>query len=94
MSDRSKKITELTALTSAANNDLLIIEDVSANTTNSITILNLTKTVIANTLVITGNNTPANSTITATKGTLFYDTDYLYIAVANNTLKRVALSSF
>lgn len=94
MTDRAKKITELTALTSAANNDLLVIEDVSANTTKSIALSDLTKTVYANTLVVTGNNTPANSTITVTKGTLFYDSDYLYIAVANNTLKRVSLASF
>lgn len=94
MTDRAKKIAELTALTSAANNDLLIIEDVSANTTKKIVITDLTKVVVANTLVITGNSTPANSTATVTKGTLFYDTNYLYIAVANNTIKRVALDTF
>lgn len=94
MTDRAKKITELTLLTSAANNDLLIVQDVSANTTGAIALTDLTKVVVANTLVITGNSTPANSTPTVTRGTLFYDTNYLYIAVANNTLKRVTLSSF
>lgn len=94
MTDRAKKITELTQLTVAANNDLLIIEDVSANTTKSIAITDLTKVVVANTFILTGNSTPANSTVTVTKGTIFYDVDYIYVAVANNTLKRVSLSSF
>lgn len=94
MTDRAKKITELTALATAANNDLLIIEDVSANTTKSIAIADLTKVVIANTFVLTGDSTPANSTVTVTKGTIFYDSDYIYVAVANNTLKRVSVTSF
>lgn len=40
----SKKITELTELTSYATNDLLIIEDVSASTTKKITWANLIAT--------------------------------------------------
>lgn len=94
MTDRAKKITELDLLTVAANNDLVIIQDVSANTTKAIAITDLTNTVVANSVFITGNNTPANSTVTIAKGAIFYDTDYLYIAVANNTVKRVALDTF
>ena len=41
MSDRAKKITELTALAAPASGDLLIIEDVSANTTKKITVTDL-----------------------------------------------------
>lgn len=37
MADRAKKLTELTALTSLASGDLFIVEDVSANTTKSVT---------------------------------------------------------
>jgi uncharacterized protein YjiK len=94
MSDRAKKVSELTQLVVAANNDLLIIEDVSANTTKSITLTNLTKVVVANTLILTGNNTPTNSSVPVVKGTLFYDTNFLYIAVENNVLKRVSLEGF
>lgn len=94
MSDRAKKITELTALTSPANTDVLVIHDASANATKQITVLNLTDTIYANTLVVTGNSTPANSSVTVTKGTIFYDTSFLYIAVADNTLKRIPLSTF
>ena len=46
MSDRSKKITELSALSSIDGADLFIIEDVSANTTKKITVSTLRKTLI------------------------------------------------
>jgi hypothetical protein len=43
--------------------------------------------------------TPANSTVLAANtdvgaGTMFYDADFLYIATANNVIKRVALGDF
>lgn len=38
--------------------------------------------------------TPANSKITVTQGTMFFDANYLYIATANNNLKRITLNSF
>jgi hypothetical protein len=41
MSDRAKTIPELTALTAPVGGDLLIIEDVSANTTKKITVTDL-----------------------------------------------------
>lgn len=50
MSDRAKKITELTSIgtanTSIASGDLFIIEDVSANTTKSATLSTLRKAVV------------------------------------------------
>ena len=49
MSDRAKKITELTSIgtanTSIASGDLFIVEDVSANTTKSATLSTLRKAV-------------------------------------------------
>ena len=49
MSDRAKKITELTSIgtanTSIASGDLFIVEDVSANTTKSATLSNLRKAI-------------------------------------------------
>lgn len=43
--------------------------------------------------------TPANSTVLTANtdvgaGTMFYDADFLYIATANNVIKRVALGDF
>ena len=102
MADRAKKISELDSLAAVAGEDLLVIIDspssspvtkkVSVNTffniANSVT-------VSANTLVIRNFQSPANSTsMSVTQGTIFYDTNYMYIAVANNTLKRIALDSF
>ena len=45
-------------------------------------------------LIITSNSPPASNTATGTKGTINYDNDYLYICIATNTWKRVALSTF
>ena len=45
--------------------------------------------------VLVGNNyTPSNSTINVAQGTLWFDSTYLYVAIANNVLKRLTLSSF
>jgi len=94
MSDRAKKITELTALTAPVAVDLLVIVDDPTGTpvTKYVTVGNLLGNAAAN--VVIYNSTPANSTITVKKGTLMFDTSYLYVATANNTLKRIALSSF
>lgn len=49
----------------------------------------------SNGVVITTQLTPANSSVSSiTTGKIFYDDDYLYIKVANTTIKRVALDSF
>jgi hypothetical protein len=94
MSDRSKKVTELTALTTPAGEDLLlIIDDPSGTpTTKKVTLTNLFGNSSAN--VVIYNATPANSQITVKKGTLLFDSSYLYVATANNTLKRITLDSF
>lgn len=94
MSNRAKKITELTALSAPAGEDLMVIVDDPSGTptTKYVTVSNLLGNSTAN--VVVYNATPANSTITVKKGTLLFDSDYLYIATANNVLKRVGLSSF
>lgn len=108
MADRAKKISELTALTSTSGDDLLVIvDDPSGNAvTKKTTVTNFFGTVAANvnvsnayalsanTIILNSFRTPANSTITIQQGNFFFDSNYLYIAVANNALKRIALSSF
>ncbi len=50
MSDRAKKITELTSIgtanTSIASGDIFIVEDISANTTKSATLSTLRKAIV------------------------------------------------
>ena len=100
MADRTKKITDLPELTVAdGNNVILVIDniDTTANT-KQITLNNLFSNygddISANSFLIKYNSTPANSTVTVTQGSIFFDSNYLYVAVANNTLKRVSLSTF
>ena len=40
------------------------------------------------------SQTPASSSASGAKGEIAYDTDYIYVCVATNTWKRVALSTF
>lgn len=56
---------------------------------------------VVNTALIQANNvrlnslhTPSSSSANCVKGDVFFDTNYVYVATANNTLKRAALSSF
>ena len=95
MADKAKKISELTALTAPAGEDLLVIVDDptgTSNATKKVTVSNLLGNAAAN--IAIRNVTPANSTITVQQGTIFYDNTYIYVATSNNNLKRVSLSSF
>ena len=42
---------------------------------------------------IVGSNPPASITSAGVAGTITYDADYLYVAIANNSWKRVALTT-
>lgn len=94
MTDRAKKISELTALSAPAGEDLMVIVDDPSGTpvTKYVTVSNLLGNSSAN--VVVYHATPANSSITVKKGTIMIDNNYIYVATANNTLKRVSLTSF
>ena len=111
MATEVKKISELTATTSANSTDYFVLVTDTAGTpsTNRLNAGRLLTTGLkarfANTtisqLAITGDRvviendkTPSSNTQTMTKGSIFFDTNYLYVATANNTIKRVSLSSF
>jgi hypothetical protein len=46
------------------------------------------------TLVVGNTSTPISSTMNVVAGSLWFDSSYLYVATSNNTIMRVALSSF
>lgn len=108
MTDRSKKISELAALTAPAPEDLLVIVDSPAtdavtmkvtvgnlfgNNSSNVTIAN-TKYLSANNLIIRRKQTPNSGADPELQGSVFFDDNYLYVVTSNGTIKRVALSSF
>ena len=90
MANTDIKTSELTPASTLANTDLLVVvrSPNSSPTTNTVTLTTLRS-------VIHIANTPANSSaLTVLGGTILYDGSYLYIATANNTVKRASLSAF
>ena len=94
MADKALKISELTAITAPSGDDILVIVDDPSGTptTKKVTVANLLGNSSAN--VVIQNVTPANGTITVKKGTIMFDSSFIYIATANNVIKKVALSAF
>jgi len=90
MANTDIKTSALTPASTLANTDLLVVvrSPNSSPTTNTVTLTTLRS-------VMTIPYTPANSSaLTVLGGTLLYDSTYLYIATANNIVKRVSLSTF
>ena len=110
MANRTIRVSGLPTRTGlSGNNVVLAIDNTTSNTVSNTVQVSLTNlftnssvdfivkdghSLSANTLIIRRENTPANSTVTVAKGTFWYDANFLYIAVATDTIKRVALSSF
>lgn len=96
MAERAKSVTELPTLSAAASTDLLVIIDKSGTAnTKSITVGNfLTNSVSASVDLLKTTTAPANSTATGTRGGIRFDNDYLYVCIAANSWKRIALTEF
>lgn len=109
MTNRARSIPELPNLAAPSSDDLLVIVDdpaVTANTkkvtvaalfnnSNASITLSNTAVLTANTVIVKNKMTPANSlTTTITGGTIFFDDNYIYVAISNNVVKRASLSSF
>lgn len=96
-SNTGVSVPDLASVNGAANTDqVLIVSDAASNTPlvrliDTIDFFGNTSGVRIN---LGSSSTPANSTPTIKQGTIFFDSSYLYVATANNTLKRVALGSF
>lgn len=94
-----QKLSELAALTSVSNDDLLYI--VRSGVSKRITVSSVASTIKVPKLVAATNTSvsltlvatvPATSTSTGTTGHLAYDSDYLYLCVDTNTWVRTALT--
>lgn len=100
MATQAKRVTDLPALTGPVANDVLLaVDDPDGSpSTRSVTVGELfgnsSVVVRANTLVLRTKSTPANSTPVVEQGTIWFDADYVYVAVANNVVKRASLASF
>lgn len=71
-----------------ASNDLLLGTDSdSANATKNFTVKSLKNFIISSTV-------PATASDTGTTGMLAYDADFLYVCVATDTWKRVAIATW
>lgn len=97
----AKKVSELVALTNAASTDLLLVvhDPVSNAESRKITVANFFGNVSANaifngTLSLSNTAAPATSTSTGRRGELRYDSQYLYVCVANNTWTRTAITTW
>lgn len=90
----ARKISELAACTAPeANASLVIVGNTAGvNTSYRMTITTLFGNNEAN-IVAKYSQSPANN-ITVDEGTILYDGNYLYIATANNELKRIALETY
>lgn len=103
MTVSGKKISQYPSLTTPSANTRLVVSHngVTYNVTTPALLSNTGPITLSNTSSLSVNNfiirrgdTPANSTIASTEGQIWFDDNYLYVAVANNQLKRVALVSF
>jgi hypothetical protein len=98
MADNARPLPDLAVVDALADGDRLVavleggavrLSNVSSFASNSdVTIGTL---VLAN---ANSSSTPANSTIAVQQGKIWSDGTYIYVATANNTVKRAALSSF
>lgn len=96
MAGKERKTSQLPVANGLASSDRVVVLSSPGGVSNTytITVADLFGNSGAN-VVVRVVATPANSTATVVKqGTILYDSSYIYIATADNTLKRVLLSTF
>lgn len=85
----SKKVTELPAIASVANDDVVYVvhDPAGVPTSNKVTVRNLLKSVVE------VGAAPASATAAGVKGQMVANGSYLYICTAANTWVRTSTSA-
>lgn len=109
MASNARKISELTACTAATGGNQLVVVGNTSGTSNtySLTVSNLfgnsqanvivgdSYVLSTNNLIIRNTTTPANSEAGGiTNNSIWFDADYIYVALANGYIKRAPISVF
>lgn len=71
----------------------IVIANVTPTVTNNV-IEYFSNNLANNIFLAIRNETPANTSANGDSGEITYDTDYIYVCVANNTWKRATLSTW
>ena len=80
-------------LTVSGNTDLVdVVIDGDATIYNDLSVQGIINATTSSIRI--RNRTPASATATGTTGTIVYDANYIYVCVATNTWKRVAISTW
>jgi len=80
-------------LTVTGNSDLVdVVIDGDATIYNDLSVQGIINATTSSIRI--RNRTPASATATGTTGTIVYDANYIYVCVATNTWKRVAISTW
>lgn len=91
---QEKRVPDL-PVANTITSDTLVLVVSSSDPSASPAIFDTTSLTPVKSLPVAFANTPANSTaIAITKGLSWTDGNYLYLATANNVVKRITLSSF
>lgn len=94
----SVKINELQLKNFPSSTDAVVTWSTASNAVVLVPISNMyngsNAALLSKRIVLTDANTPANSSANTQFGQMWTDGTYLYVGTGNNTIKRVALSSF
>lgn len=90
MADNSKKVSELATASNVASTDrVLVLRSPASNASvRTVPFSDLSANIIIS------NAAPASASSNGLAGTIRYDSNNIYICVANNTWKRAAISTW
>lgn len=94
MSNEAKRLVDVSNVNSVSQSDYLFVDASTAVRKAPVGTVFANSSVQFGNVVIKNTSTPANSTANVAAGTIWFDANYVYVAVANSVIKRASLSSF